>query len=54
MTPNQLPAHTGWAVNRGRWLDEPDPDRDDTEVLGLPVPEWVDGYAVPREKEKAR
>ena len=54
MTPNRLPAHTGWAINRGRWLDEPDPERDDTETLGLPVPEWVELIPIPRHPQEAR
>jgi len=58
VTRNQLPAHvTGYGINRGRWLDQPDAEHEIEEVDGLPLPAWADceaSFSVEREKEKAK
>lgn len=52
MTGNQSAAvdHlSSFSVNRGHWdYDLPDPERDDAEALGLPLPGWVEGIPEPR------
>lgn len=57
MTPNRPAAHTGFTVprNNGRWHDDlPDPERDDTEAEGLPLPAWADGFSIPRPRQEVR
>jgi hypothetical protein len=56
VTRNQRPTHpTSYGINRRNWHNDlPEPDRDDTETLGLPVPAWVEGIRHDRDKEQAK